>query len=171
MMRGCSVISKRCNIIIICSDSVGWSSRIEFKTPPAAGSEELHFLIYGDMGKAPLDPSVEHYIQVTSFLVFPLLFRMRLEHYLAYFHGLFRKAHETFSKKDSSWSATILLQLLQHIQEEILPGIELSTRLFYPIWYISDHVVFRFGMFALFDTHTAWINLCCCSNGKRDRRG
>lgn len=99
MMRGCFMISKRCNIIIICSDLVGWSSRIEFKTPPAAGSEELHFLIYGDMGKAPLDPSVEHYIQVTSFLVFPLLFSMRLERYLAYFHRLFRKAHETFSKK------------------------------------------------------------------------
>ncbi|XP_020114415.1 probable inactive purple acid phosphatase 27 isoform X2 [Ananas comosus] len=51
------------------SDLVGWSSRIEFKTPPAAGSEELHFLIYGDMGKAPLDPSVEHYIQPGSISV------------------------------------------------------------------------------------------------------
>lgn len=38
--------------------------QLKFKTPPAAGSDELSFVIYGDMGKAPLDPSVEHYIQV-----------------------------------------------------------------------------------------------------------
>jgi len=43
---------------------VGWSDTLKFKTPPAAGSDELSFVIYGDMGKAPLDPSVEHYIQV-----------------------------------------------------------------------------------------------------------
>ena len=43
---------------------MGWSDRVKFKTPPAAGSDELSFVIYGDMGKAPLDPSVEHYIQV-----------------------------------------------------------------------------------------------------------
>ena len=48
----------------LCSDSVGWSDTIKFRTPPAAGSDELSFVIYGDMGKAPLDPSVEHYIQV-----------------------------------------------------------------------------------------------------------
>ena len=43
---------------------MGWSDTIKFRTPPAAGSNELSFVIYGDMGKAPLDPSVEHYIQV-----------------------------------------------------------------------------------------------------------
>ncbi|XP_066309836.1 probable inactive purple acid phosphatase 27 [Miscanthus floridulus] len=48
------------------SDSVGWSDTVKFKTPPAAGSDELSFVIYGDMGKAPLDPSVEHYIQPGS---------------------------------------------------------------------------------------------------------
>lgn len=48
------------------SDSVGWSGQIRFKTPPAAGSEELRFLAYGDMGKAPLDESIEHYIQVSE---------------------------------------------------------------------------------------------------------
>lgn len=36
------------------------------KTPPAGGSDELKFLAYGDMGKAPLDSSVEHYIQVLT---------------------------------------------------------------------------------------------------------
>lgn len=48
-----------------CSDSVGWSDQIQFKTPPAGGSDELKFLAYGDMGKAPRDISVEHYIQVS----------------------------------------------------------------------------------------------------------
>ncbi|KAJ3669229.1 hypothetical protein LUZ60_011179 [Juncus effusus] len=48
------------------SDLVGWSDIIKFKTPPAAGSNELNFLVYGDMGKAPLDPSIEHYIQPGS---------------------------------------------------------------------------------------------------------
>lgn len=48
----------------LCSDSVGWSDTVKFRTAPAAGSDELSFVIYGDMGKAPLDPSVEHYIQV-----------------------------------------------------------------------------------------------------------
>ena len=43
---------------------MGWSDTVKFKTPPAAGLDELSFVIYGDMGKAPLDPSVEHYIQV-----------------------------------------------------------------------------------------------------------
>ncbi|XP_026659661.2 probable inactive purple acid phosphatase 27 isoform X2 [Phoenix dactylifera] len=51
------------------SDSVGWSGQIEFKTPPAAGSDELRFIAYGDMGKAPLDPSAEHYIQPGSLSV------------------------------------------------------------------------------------------------------
>lgn len=46
------------------SDSVGWSAETKFKTPPAGGSDELKFLAFGDMGKAPLDGSVEHYIQV-----------------------------------------------------------------------------------------------------------
>ncbi|EES01609.1 probable inactive purple acid phosphatase 27 [Sorghum bicolor] len=48
------------------SDSVGWSSTNKFRMPPAAGSDETSFVIYGDMGKAPLDPSVEHYIQPGS---------------------------------------------------------------------------------------------------------
>ncbi|KAL3814765.1 hypothetical protein ACJIZ3_016033 [Penstemon smallii] len=48
------------------SDSAGWSDQITFKTPPAGGSDEVKFLAYGDMGKAPLDSSVEHYIQPGS---------------------------------------------------------------------------------------------------------
>ncbi|XP_051226314.1 probable inactive purple acid phosphatase 27 [Lolium perenne] len=52
------------------SDSVGWSDTVKFRTPPAAGSDEVSFVIYGDMGKAPLDPSsVEHYIQPGSISV------------------------------------------------------------------------------------------------------
>ncbi|KAK4407606.1 putative inactive purple acid phosphatase 27, partial [Sesamum angolense] len=39
------------------------------QTPPAGGSDELRFLAYGDMGKAPLDSSVEHYIQPGSISV------------------------------------------------------------------------------------------------------
>lgn len=46
------------------SDSSGWSKKIRFKTPPAGGTDEVRFLAYGDMGKAPRDPSAEHYIQV-----------------------------------------------------------------------------------------------------------
>ncbi|XP_043692993.1 probable inactive purple acid phosphatase 27 [Telopea speciosissima] len=45
------------------SDSVGWSDQIQFRTPPAGGSSELKFLAFGDMGKAPRDGSIEHYIQ------------------------------------------------------------------------------------------------------------
>jgi hypothetical protein len=48
----------------LCSDSVGWSESTTFRTPSAGGSDELSFVIFGDMGKAPLDPSVKHYIQV-----------------------------------------------------------------------------------------------------------
>ncbi|KAJ4970322.1 hypothetical protein NE237_003421 [Protea cynaroides] len=48
------------------SDLVGWSDQIQFWTPPAAGSAELRFLAFGDMGKAPHDASVEHYIQPGS---------------------------------------------------------------------------------------------------------
>ncbi|KAG9443632.1 hypothetical protein H6P81_014972 [Aristolochia fimbriata] len=52
------------------SDSVGWSDEIKFKTPPAGGSEaELRFLAFGDMGKAPRDPSLEHFIQPGSISV------------------------------------------------------------------------------------------------------
>ncbi|GLT92891.1 hypothetical protein SLE2022_107030 [Rubroshorea leprosula] len=51
------------------SDSVGWSDQIQFKTPPAAGADEVRFLVFGDMGKAPLDPSTEHYIQPGSLSV------------------------------------------------------------------------------------------------------
>ncbi|CAO2182616.1 unnamed protein product [Urochloa humidicola] len=51
------------------SDSVGWSGTNKFRTPPAGGSDETSFVIYGDMGKAPLDPSVEHYIQPGSISV------------------------------------------------------------------------------------------------------
>ncbi|KAL0919246.1 hypothetical protein M5K25_011329 [Dendrobium thyrsiflorum] len=48
------------------SDSVGWSKDVKFSTPPAAGASETTFLSYGDMGKAPIDQSVEHYIQPGS---------------------------------------------------------------------------------------------------------
>lgn len=51
------------------SKSAGWSSRIKFKTPPRGGSNELKFLAFGDMGKAPRDASVEHYIQPGSIVV------------------------------------------------------------------------------------------------------
>ncbi|KAH9290758.1 hypothetical protein KI387_034875, partial [Taxus chinensis] len=48
------------------SDDVGWSSPVQFSTPPAAGASELTFLAFGDMGKAPRDASDEHYIQPGS---------------------------------------------------------------------------------------------------------
>lgn len=48
------------------SGAVGWSDDIEFRTPPAGGSDELTFLAFGDMGKAPRDSTVEHYIQVRA---------------------------------------------------------------------------------------------------------
>ncbi|CAN0863526.1 Probable inactive purple acid phosphatase 27 [Linum grandiflorum] len=51
------------------SDSVGWSDELMLKTPPASGSDEVKFLAYADMGKAPLDPSVEHFIQPGSLAV------------------------------------------------------------------------------------------------------
>ncbi|KAL3537637.1 hypothetical protein ACH5RR_001003 [Cinchona calisaya] len=51
------------------SDSAGWSDQITFKTPPAGGSDELKFISFGDMGKAPRDPSLEHYIQPGSISV------------------------------------------------------------------------------------------------------
>lgn len=51
------------------SDSVGWSDHIQFRTPPTGGSNELKFLAFGDMGKAPRDSSVEHYIQPGSLSV------------------------------------------------------------------------------------------------------
>lgn len=60
MLHEFSQLLKLC----LCSDSVGWSDTYKLRTPPAAGSDETSFVIYGDMGKAPLDTSVEHYIQV-----------------------------------------------------------------------------------------------------------
>ncbi|KAL2898500.1 putative inactive purple acid phosphatase 1 [Bienertia sinuspersici] len=45
------------------SAKVGWSDDIPFRTPPAGGSDELTILAFGDMGKAPRDSAVEHYIQ------------------------------------------------------------------------------------------------------------
>ncbi|CDP16457.1 unnamed protein product [Coffea canephora] len=51
------------------SDSAGWSGRITFRTPPAGGSDELMFIAFGDMGKAPRDPSLEHFIQPGSISV------------------------------------------------------------------------------------------------------
>ncbi|KAL5543670.1 hypothetical protein UlMin_007454 [Ulmus minor] len=51
------------------SDLVGWSDQIQFKTPPAGGSDELTFLAFGDMGKAPRDAALEHYIQPGSISV------------------------------------------------------------------------------------------------------
>eukprot|EP01018_Ginkgo_biloba_P025097 Gb_34203 [translate_table: standard] len=46
------------------SNEVGWSTTTKFSTPPAAGSDELIFITYGDMGKAERDGFGEHYIQV-----------------------------------------------------------------------------------------------------------
>ncbi|XP_028089671.1 probable inactive purple acid phosphatase 27 [Camellia sinensis] len=51
------------------SNSVGWSDQIQFTTPAVGGSDELRFLAFGDMGKAPRDASVEHYIQPGSLSV------------------------------------------------------------------------------------------------------
>ncbi|KAL2478371.1 putative inactive purple acid phosphatase 27 [Forsythia ovata] len=51
------------------SDSSGWSNWTTLKTPPAGGSDELKFLAFGDMGKAPRDNSTEHYIQPGSLSV------------------------------------------------------------------------------------------------------
>ncbi|CAH1440712.1 unnamed protein product [Lactuca virosa] len=51
------------------SNSAGWSAKINFKTPPSGGSNELKFLAFGDMGKAPRDASIEHYIQPGSIAV------------------------------------------------------------------------------------------------------
>ncbi|KAK1552177.1 hypothetical protein Q3G72_011887 [Acer saccharum] len=51
------------------SDSVGWSDKIQFKTPPGGGSDELKFLAFGDMGKAPLDASAERFVQPGSLSV------------------------------------------------------------------------------------------------------
>ncbi|KAK1370470.1 Purple acid phosphatase [Heracleum sosnowskyi] len=51
------------------SNSAGWSNNTKFKTPPAGGSDEVKFLAFGDMGKAPRDPSLEHYIQPGSISV------------------------------------------------------------------------------------------------------
>lgn len=51
------------------SDAIGWSSKNNMKTPPASGSLEVKFIAYGDMGKAPRDNTVEHYIQPGSLVV------------------------------------------------------------------------------------------------------
>ncbi|XP_059440767.1 probable inactive purple acid phosphatase 27 [Corylus avellana] len=51
------------------SDSAGWSEQIQSRTPPAGGSDELRFIAYGDMGKAPRDASAEHFIQPGSLSV------------------------------------------------------------------------------------------------------
>ncbi|WOH04412.1 hypothetical protein DCAR_0623821 [Daucus carota subsp. sativus] len=51
------------------SNSAGWSDSIKFKTPPAGGADEVKFISFGDMGKAPRDPSLEHYIQPGSLSV------------------------------------------------------------------------------------------------------
>ncbi|KAL9273356.1 putative inactive purple acid phosphatase 27 [Drosera capensis] len=51
------------------SDYAGWSDQLEFRTPPAGGSDEVRIIAYGDMGKAPRDSSIEHYIQPGSISV------------------------------------------------------------------------------------------------------
>ncbi|CAN6444135.1 unnamed protein product [Victoria cruziana] len=52
------------------SDSVGWSTEAGFHTPPAGGSNhDLVFIAFGDMGTAPLDLSVTHYMQPGSLTV------------------------------------------------------------------------------------------------------
>ncbi|EFJ29628.1 hypothetical protein SELMODRAFT_410298 [Selaginella moellendorffii] len=45
------------------SDNSGWSNLKTFTTPPAGGPYCTKFLIFGDMGKAERDDSLEHYIQ------------------------------------------------------------------------------------------------------------
>ncbi|XP_024524876.1 nucleotide pyrophosphatase/phosphodiesterase isoform X1 [Selaginella moellendorffii] len=45
------------------SDNSGWSNLKMFTTPPAGGAYGTKFLIFGDMGKAERDGSLEHYIQ------------------------------------------------------------------------------------------------------------
>ncbi|KAH7415902.1 hypothetical protein KP509_14G065200 [Ceratopteris richardii] len=51
------------------SDKVGWSSDQALKTVPAAGASNLTFIAFGDMGKASLDHSIQHYIQPGSLSV------------------------------------------------------------------------------------------------------
>ncbi|CAO2820862.1 unnamed protein product [Amaranthus hypochondriacus] len=51
------------------SNASGWSDNIQFRTPPAGGSSEVRFLAFGDMGKAPRDSTLEHYIQPGSLSV------------------------------------------------------------------------------------------------------
>ncbi|GAB2298933.1 hypothetical protein Dimus_033009 [Dionaea muscipula] len=51
------------------SHSVGWSDQLHFRTPPSGGSDEVRIIAFGDMGKAPLDSSIEHYIQPGSISV------------------------------------------------------------------------------------------------------
>ncbi|XP_047320801.1 probable inactive purple acid phosphatase 27 [Impatiens glandulifera] len=67
-------------------DSVGWSETIKFKTPPAGGSSELKFLAYGDMGKTPLDESVEHYIQPGAVSVVKAMVELESENVDSVFH-------------------------------------------------------------------------------------
>ncbi|KAJ3675211.1 hypothetical protein LUZ60_004253 [Juncus effusus] len=97
------------------SDSVGWSDTMTFDTPPAAGSDTLSFLVYGDMGKAPLDPSTEHYIQPGSVSVAKAIER-ELEN---------RKVDSIFHIGDISYATGFLveweyfLQLVQPIASRI----------------------------------------------------
>ncbi|KAL8144464.1 hypothetical protein V2J09_017496 [Rumex salicifolius] len=51
------------------SDLTGWSEQIRARTPPAGGSDAVKIIAFGDMGKAPLDNSIEHYIQPGSISV------------------------------------------------------------------------------------------------------
>ncbi|XP_047320802.1 nucleotide pyrophosphatase/phosphodiesterase-like [Impatiens glandulifera] len=67
-------------------DSVGWSETLKFKTPPAGGSSELKFLAYGDMGKTPLDESVEHYIQPGAVSVVKAMVELESENVDSIFH-------------------------------------------------------------------------------------
>ncbi|EFJ34348.1 hypothetical protein SELMODRAFT_438745 [Selaginella moellendorffii] len=45
------------------SEKVGWSKLKNFTTPPGEGSNSASFIVFGDMGKAERDNSLEHYIQ------------------------------------------------------------------------------------------------------------
>ncbi|ERN05081.1 probable inactive purple acid phosphatase 27 isoform X1 [Amborella trichopoda] len=51
------------------SESAGWSEKINFHTPTAGGSDKVRIVAFGDMGKAPRDLSVEHFIQPGSIMV------------------------------------------------------------------------------------------------------
>ncbi|XP_038690624.1 probable inactive purple acid phosphatase 27 isoform X1 [Tripterygium wilfordii] len=51
------------------SNHAGWSEYVTMRPPPAAGSDVLRFLAFGDMGKGRHDNSIEHFNQPGSISV------------------------------------------------------------------------------------------------------